>query len=265
MGTRSKACIMEAGVPAPRMGRGCCLLQGILSILPHMSFPSAGPSPFLPDAELPWTVPPRETGLENLRQALSTCLRWPGGLCHLQGSCLGGREAVSMPFESASQTAKLRETSASGRAPGAGPGVRIQVQAVHWGGGPGRHCGLWGVRLGTCPHGWPGLRPHGNPEGYGAPCISMTPKGRGTWLRAAQHLCPWLRIRPLCPHHRLRAMCGRQQGSWMFVPGSSSGASCTVAHLSPDPFSLFQVWVLWVEGGWCRVPPEQVGVGIWKS
>ena len=47
---------------------------------------------------------------------------------------------MSMPFESASQTAKLRETSASGRAPGAGPGVRIQVQAVHWGGGPGRHC-----------------------------------------------------------------------------------------------------------------------------
>ena len=129
---------------------------------------------------------PRETGLESLRQALSTCLRWPGGLCHLQGSCLGGREAVSMPFESASQTAKLRETSASGRAPGAGPGVRIQVQAVHWGGGPGRHCGLWGVRLGTCPHGCPGLRPHGNPEGDGAPCISMTPKGRGTWLRAAE-------------------------------------------------------------------------------
>lgn len=186
MGTRSKACITEAGVPAPRMGRGCCLLPGILSILPHTSFPSAGPSPFLPDAELPWTVPPRETGLENLRQALSTCLRWPGGLCHLQGSCLGGREAVSMPFESASQTAKLRETSASGRAPGAGPGVRIQVQAVHWGGGPGRHCGLWGVRLGTCPHGCPGLRPHGNPEGDGAPCISMTPKGRGTWLRAAE-------------------------------------------------------------------------------
>ena len=36
VGTRSKAYIMEAGVPAPRMGRGCCLLQGILRILPHM-------------------------------------------------------------------------------------------------------------------------------------------------------------------------------------------------------------------------------------
>lgn len=64
----------------------------------------------------PGQSPPRETGLESLGQALSTCLRWPAGLCHLQGSCLGGREVVSMPFESVSQTAKLRETSALGRA-----------------------------------------------------------------------------------------------------------------------------------------------------
>ena len=84
---------------------------------------------------------------------------------------------MSMHFKSVSQTTKLRETSASGRALGAGSGVTVQVQAVHWGGGPGRHCGLWGVRPGSCPCGCPGLRPHGNPQGDGAPFISMTPEG----------------------------------------------------------------------------------------
>lgn len=48
MGTRSKACITEARVPAPRMGRGCCLLQGILSILPH--------TPLRGSLSLSWSV-----------------------------------------------------------------------------------------------------------------------------------------------------------------------------------------------------------------
>lgn len=66
----------------------------------------------------------------------------------------------------------------------------------------------------------------GNPQSNGVPCISMAPKGLMDRLRACQGWFPQdpahdSRIRLLSPHHRLRAVCGRQQGSWMFVPGSS--------------------------------------------
>ena len=107
VGTRRKACITEAGVPAPRMGRGCCLLQGILSILPHMSFPSAGPSPFLPDAELPWTVPAQgdgpgesQAGSVHLSQVARRAVPPPGfligrkrGCEHAFRKCISDREA----------------------------------------------------------------------------------------------------------------------------------------------------------------------------